>query len=303
MSSAPLNAAPPRIEFGAATQVRVGVVAACFVAVFYNALLDLQFTWRRDPNWSHGWIIPLFSIWFVHHNWERIKRVPVRLAWIGLPIMLAGLTLYWVSVFGVRIGYVRPFSMLICLLGVIIFLCGLPVMRYAWVPWAYLFFAVPLPKRFYFMLTDPLRRIAATSAAAMLSLFPDLDIERLGSVLEYSYKGVFGVLGVEDACSGMRSTMTLCALGVAVTFMSDRPWWQRIIMVAACVPIATFRNVIRVTVTCVLHIFVDASYATGTYHTALGLVMLLLAFGMFSALGWVLSNLFVEEPTPSPSAA
>ena len=89
--------------------------------------------------------------------------------------------------------------------------------------------------------------------------------------------------------------MTLCALGVAVTFISDRPWWQRLIMIASCIPIAVFSNFIRVTTTCVLHIFVDPQYATGTYHTILGLVTLLIAFGIFSALGWLLNNLFVEE--------
>ena len=302
MSSAPQLVAAPRIEFGVGAQVRAAVVAACFVGVFYNVLLDLQYTWWHDANWSHGWIIPLFSVWFVHHNWERVRQLRVTSAWVGLPIMLCGLVLYWYSLWGVQIGYVRPFSMLICLLGVVIFLCGLPVMRYAWVPWAYLFFAVPLPKRFYFMLTDPLRRLAATAAATVLSLFPDLDIQRRGSILEYFHQGQGGVLGVEDACSGMRSTVTLCALGVAVTFMSDRPWWQRTIMVAACIPIATFCNMIRVTITCVLHIYVGAEYATGTYHTALGLVMLLLAFALFSGLGWILNNLFVEETEASPAA-
>ncbi len=66
-------------------------------------------------------------------------------------------------------------------------------------------------------------------------------------------------------------------------------------MVAACVPIAVFSNILRVTTTCVLHIFVDPKYAEGTYHTVLGLITLMIAFGMFSALGWVLNNLVVAE--------
>ncbi len=296
MSTAPQSLPGERIEFNAAAAIRAGVVALCFFAVFYNVFLDLQYTWIHDADWSHGWIIPLFSLWFLYQNWEKIRRMPVQGTWIGLPIMLGGLLGYLAALFGlIPYFYFRPVAMLICLLGIVIFLCGLPVMRYAWVSWAYLFFAVPLPKRLYFQLTDPLRRLAATVSAATLNLVPNLDVQRKGSILEYMYNGQFGVLGVEDACSGMRSTITLCALGVAVAFMSDRPVWHRVIMVASCIPIATFCNILRVMITCVLYIFVDPEYATGTYHTALGLVMLLLAFGLFSGLGWVLNNLVVEE--------
>jgi exosortase len=122
------------------------------------------------------------------------------------------------------------------------------------------------------------------------------DIRREGSTIWYDYGTTQGgAIDVADACSGMRSTITLCALGTAVTFLSDRPWWQRIIMLGSCVPIAVFCNFIRVSITSALHIFVDPKYATGTYHTALGLAVILLAFGMFSALGWVLGNLVIEE--------
>jgi exosortase len=192
--------------------------------------------------------------------------------------------------------------MLICLLGVIIFLCGLPALRYLWLPWLYLFFAIPLPKRTYFQVTNPLRELAARVATAVLRLVPDLDINRSGSIIEYLYKQTTGQIGVADACSGMRSTITLCALGVAVTFMSERAWWQRLIMIAACVPIAVFCNTIRVTVTCALHIFIDPKYATGMYHMMLGLIMLLIAFGIFSGLGWLLNNFFVEDEESETAA-
>lgn len=304
MSTAPQSLPGERIEFNAAAAIRAGVIALCFFAVFYNIFLDLQHTWIHDADWSHGWIIPLFSLWFLYQNWDKIRRVPVTGTWAGLPIMLAGLLGYLSGLFGlIPYSYFQPVAMLVCLLGIVIFLCGVPVVRYAWVPWAYLFFAVPLPKRIYFELTDPLRRLAATVSAGVLNLVPDLEIQRKGSILEYMYHGEFGVLGVEDACSGMRSTITLCALGVAVAFMSDRPVWHRVIMVASCVPIATFCNILRVMITCVLYIFVDPQYATGTYHTTLGLAMLLIAFGLFAGLGWVLNNLVVEEDEAGDAAA
>jgi exosortase len=193
--------------------------------------------------------------------------------------------------------------MMVTLLGMIVLLCGLPAMYYLWLPWLYLFFAIPLPQRIYFALTDPLRRMAAEVATAVVGLYPGLHIERVGSVIEFVYKGQAGQLGVVDACSGMRSTITLCAIGVAIAFMAERPLWQRLVLVASCIPIATFCNFIRVTVTSYLFIFVDSKYATGQYHAMFGMAVMLLAFGVFSGLAWLLARLVVEEEADNDSAA
>jgi exosortase len=298
MATAPAPTASPEIaiEFDRATWVRAAIVGLAFIAVFYSVLLDLSYHWYHSADWSHGWLIPLFSVYLVYLHWDRVRRSPPRYTWVGLLLMLGALLGYQWFLWVLPMKYPQEAMMLLCLLGVIVLLCGLPIVSRIWVPWLYLFFAVPLPKSIYFRLTDPLRRIAAVVATNVLGLFPGLYMEKVGSTIHYTYQGVSGALGVADACSGMRSTRTLCALGVAVTFISDRPWWQRVIMVVSCVPIAVFSNFIRVTITCILHIFVDPKYAVGGYHTILGLVTLLIAFGIFSGLGWLLSNLFVEDP-------
>lgn len=304
MASSVANTPNWSISFDRLSQAKAVLVGLGFCAVFWNVLLDLQYKWVNDPDWSHGPIIPLFSAYLIYTHWEQVRRCPVRYTWVGLVILLASLAAFQYFVWVKPFSYLQQLAMLSTLLGVIILLCGLPVMAYAWVPWMYLLFAIPLPKAIYFTLTDPLRRMAATVAVAVLSLAPDLQIERTGSTIRYYLGAETGTLGVNDACSGMRSTITLCALGIAVTFLSDRPLWQRLIMIASCVPIAVFSNFVRVTVTCLLHIFVDPKYATGTYHTALGLVTLLLAFAMFNTLGWILSNLTVDRDDPDePDAA
>lgn len=306
MATQPISSSGWSIRFDRTSQVQAAILAGAFVAVFFAVFEYLWFYWTTSPDWSHGPIIPLFSAYLVYSRWDRIRACPIRHTWVGLVLMVLAILLYNYSLWGLVIGYIRPTAMMLCLVGIVIYLCGLPVMRYAWVPIVYLFFAIPLPKGVYFAITDPMRQMAATVSTALLALHPELDIERVGSTIEYFYGGTSGTLGVADACSGMRSTMTLCALGVAVAFVSERPWWHRLLMVASCVPIAIFSNFVRVTTTCVLHIFVDPRYATGTYHTALGLITLLLAFAMFSALGWVLNALFVEssgddEPEPDES--
>ena len=294
-----------QISFDRPAQIKAAVIAAAFVALFWElldfvpagGLGEIVYRWVHESDWSHGPIIPLFSAYLVYLRWEQIKRSIVKYTWVGLVLILLSLVLYTWSLFGLLIGYVRPLAMMFCLLGIIIYLCGLPMMRYTWLPWLYLFFAIPIPRSYYFLLTDPLQRLAATVSCALMELVPGLHIERIGIVIHPNYWGdALPALSVSDACSGMRSTMVLCALGVAVAFMAWRPWWHRLILVGSCMPIATFGNFVRVTTTCSLHVFVDPKYATGTYHTILGLVIILLATGLFLGISWVLNHLFVEVP-------
>jgi len=300
----PALGVPRPWSFDRLAQVKAALLVAALTAVFWE-LLDfippsygkLVHAWRYESDWSHGPLIPVFSAYLVYLRWDKLRRIPVRWAWLGLPILLLGLGLYlWVLSGSLPFDYARYLALMTCVLGLIVLTCGVPALRYLWLPWLYLFFAIPIPSRMYFYLTNPLRWLAAGVASTVLSLWPELNVERVGSNLEYLYRGQSGTIGVADACSGMRSTVTLCALGVAVAFMSDRPTWQRIILVLSCVPIATFCNFIRVTITCWLHVFVDPKYASGQYHMMLGLLVILLAFGIFSGLGWLLNRLVVEEP-------
>jgi exosortase len=297
LAAIPQTPAGPRLtplEFDRIGQVKVALLALGFFAVFRTVLYDLNFKWQNNADWSHGPLIPLFSLYLLYLRWPGLRVSPVRYTGFGLAVFLGGLALFQLSQWWITYSYLPPAAMLLTLLGIALFLCGLPALRFVAVPWLYLFFAVPLPKGLYFSITNPMREIAATVATWVLGQFPDLSIERLGSTIHYMYQGRSGQLGVADACSGMRSAMTLCALGVAIAFISERPWWQRAILIASCVPIAVFSNFIRVITTCLIHIYGDPRYAEGTYHTALGLVTIMIAFGMFSGLGWILSNLVVD---------
>ena len=297
-----ISPGPSQIAFDRPAQIRAAIIAAAFIATFWN-LLDfipplgtLVHAWVHEADWSHGPLIPVFSAYLVYARWDRVRKCRAANTWVGLVILLLGLVGYLWSLTGtLPFGFAKPLCMMMTLLGVIVFLCGLPVLYYIWLPWLFLFFAIPIPQRMYFALTNPLRKLAAEVVSAVLSLVPGLHIERVGSNLEYAYQASSGVIGVADACSGMRSTVTLCAIGVAVACMSERPLWHRLVLVLACVPIATFCNFIRVTVTCSLHIFVDPKYATGQYHTMLGLVIMVFAFAIFSGIGWIMNHLFVEE--------
>lgn len=286
--------------------IQVVILAAVLGYLYRYVLYGLVYYWLHNGDWSHGFIIPLFSLYYLYSQRDRmpsrlVERGPgARLA--GLLLITLAFVLYVASTQG-QAEYPKRVSLVMSIMGVVLMVCGWPMARWGWFAVAFLVFALPLPERHYFQLTMPLRQLAAmVSAGALEIIFPRADIEIQGVVVNYMIDGRYGQLDVEQACSGIRLLMAMTALGVATAFMSDRPIWQRMVIILSCLPIAVFCNSIRVTVTGVLHVTGHTELATGFWHTLLGLCMLLIAFLIYMGISYVLSHLYVEaEPQPRPA--
>jgi exosortase len=221
-----------------------------------------------------------------------------RANYLGLVFLLAVLVFYVFNVVSpAGYAYFRPLSLIAALGAVVFFLGGRRLLVHTWLPIAFLVFAVPLPRRYYVSLTMPMRQVAATVATALLNLVEGIDAHLSGVVIDIVYQGrhLEPALDVEEACSGMRLLMAFLALGVAMAYLHERPWWQRIVLLISTVPIAIFCNIVRVTTTGFIYVLAGPSYAQGIYHDMLGLAMLPLAFGLYGLLAWFLSSLFVDE--------
>ena len=279
--------------------MRIVVLSGLFLLVYWQTIeRDLVWKWTHDGNWSHGWLVPLFSLYFLASRRDQLARCPDRPSYVGAVVMALSLAVGFVGGWGLRFGYVMTLSMLGVLWGLMLLLGGWAWLRIGWFAVAFLFFAMPLPQEIYARVTMPLRILASQAAAAIMPLFVSgLYTEAQSVVIDYSIPGKPpGSLNVEDACSGMRLMMSFVALGVAMAYLGNRPTWQRIIMVLCCVPIAIMCNTIRVVLTGLLHVYGYQEYAAGTPHQLLGIAMLLLALGSYALIGWVLSNVYVDQP-------
>ncbi|MEP0843490.1 MAG: exosortase/archaeosortase family protein [Phycisphaerae bacterium] len=304
--------APDRRTWTPAIAVQAVVLAAVLGFLYRHVLYGLVYYWSHNGDWSHGFVIPLFSLYYLYARRERLpiwNREPWTAARVaGLLLIGLAFALYLAST-AMRTEYPKRISLVVCIMGVVMMVCGWPIARWGWFAVAFLVFALPLPERLYFQLTMPLRQLAAyVSAGALQLIFPRIETEIQGVVVSYMIDGRQGMLDIEQACSGIRLLMAMSALGVATAFISDRPVWQRMVIILACLPIAIFCNSIRVTVTGVLHVMGHSEYATGFWHTLLGLGMLLVAFAIYLGISYVLSHLFVEtgpqarpEPEPGPA--
>ena len=276
--------------------IRAGIVVALMLAVYWGPIRNLLIQrWIDDGNWSHGWLIPLFSLYFLSTRREELARCRIRPAFSGAVILAAGLAMYAYAV-QKGFGYPQALSLIVSIFGVTALLAGTQVMRIAWFPILFLTFAVPLPRTYYVELTRPLRELASTVAASLLPiLVPGLHTQAQAVVIDYiAPGGTTGQLNVEEACSGMRLMMAFVTLGVAMAYLNERPWWHRVVLLISCIPIAVLCNAVRVTTTGLLVIKGHGDLAQGTPHQLLGLGMLLLAFGLYALIAYILNHLFVE---------
>jgi len=275
------------------------VVLAGLLGIHYRHVIErLVHIWQHNGDWSHGFIIPLFSLYYLYLRRDRMPfglQVGRASAWaVGAGLLLLAFTIYVYCTLA-KISYPKSVALVISVLGVVVMVCNWPWVRWSWFAIAFLLFALPVPVRLYVAMTMPLRFIAAKVSAAVLSLVPAMEAEARGAVVEYFYQGQSNTLDIEQACSGMRLLITMSALGVAMAFLSERPLWHRLVMILACVPIAIFCNIIRVTATGFMVVFGREDLARGFWHTMLGLGMLAIAFSLYGAISYVLNHLFIEQ--------
>jgi exosortase len=280
-----------------ATRVRVAIVALLLIVVYWAPIRGLLVArWLNDGNWSHGFLIPLFSLYFLYMRRDELPVGPVKPSYFGAIVVAMGLAMYFTFAWVVPMGYPQGVSIVISIFGLTLLLGGWRVMRVAWFPILFLLLAIPLPHRTYVELSRPLREWSSVAGATMMPMFMSgLHTQAQALVIDYlTPDGRTGQLNVEQACSGMRLLMSFFTIGLAMSYLGDRPIWQRWVMVVCCVPIAVFCNTIRVTLTGLATVAGRADLAQGTPHQLLGIVMLALALGLFWLLGYVLSNLLVD---------
>jgi exosortase len=282
---------------GVHAYIKIVLLAAAVYSVYHVEIYSIVFKWITDSSWSHGFIIPFFSLYFINQRKKELLELKPVANWLGLVFLLCCLGLYVLVMYVYKFGYLKSVVIIPTIGSIVLFIGGWRLVKYTWLPITYLIFAIPLPTRVYEDMTIPMRQFAAVVASQVLNLVKGLEATSNGVMIDVVYKGVKlePALDVAEACSGMRLLMAFLALGVAMAYLHYRPIWQRLVLLASTVPIAILCNVVRVTITGFIYVLWDPKYAQGIYHDGLGLLMLPLAFGLYGLLAWFMSNLMVDE--------
>ena len=280
---------------------KIAVLAVLLALLNRWQFSRLVWAWRTDPNWSHGFLIPLFSLYLLYARREELLSAPRRTCLWGLLILLGGLGL---DIFGVyyRTWWFSQLSIPMMLFGVVLYVAGPAVIHLAWLPILYLVLAMPIPDMIYVQIALPLQNFAAQTATTFLQAV-GVEISVTASRLDIvSLSGAEHTLTVAEACSGVRSLIAYVALGVAWAYLEYRPIWQRVVLVASAVPIAIVLNVVRVAITCLMYVIDKPEMGQGFMHEMAGIMMLAPAVLLFWLLGWLLHGLVIEVDEDAPAA-
>ncbi len=265
--------------------LQVGTLGATVLYLYFPVLAALVFQWRTDENYSHGFLIPLISAYLIWQRRERLRHCRVGVSAWGYPVLLVGLILLIIGQAGI-FGYPERLSLLLVLAGLILFLAGPEVLRVVAFPLAYLLFMVPLPDPVLNQIAFPLQLQAARLATGTLDLL-NVPVLREGNVIDLASIR----LEVAEACSGIRSLISLLALAVIYAYFTQTRWGPRLALTLSAIPIALVTNAARVTLTGVLVETVDVRLALGFYHTFSGVLIFALAFGLLALEGQILSRM------------
>lgn len=281
--------------FSRSAYIKVAVIAFLFCGLNFWQLRKLVGVWRVDSNWSHGFLIPLFSAYLIYTRWDQLVAARRRVCLWGLPIFLLSLMGLLLTYFTLGTPWLCQLTMIPMLLGIVLYLAGPSILKLTWVPIVYLVLAMPIPGGLYQTIAYPLQELAAKSTTVILRLC-NVTISRVGSNLSIiSISGQPYPLQVVEACSGVRSLMAFVALSAAMAYIDDRPVWQRLVLIFSSLPITVLCNVLRVTATSTMFVIDQPELGKDFMHTFMGMALLIPALMMLLGISWLMNHLFVES--------
>lgn len=289
---------------GSRTSVAAAAASAALIAViFRHNIIHFGISWSTDGNYSHGFLVPLISLYFAN---QAAARGPVRPgggAALGAALLAGALAVKLATVV-VSVGTLGDLALVAALAGVCSLLAGAEALRRYGFAIAFLVFMIPMPVALYAAIASPLQLTVSRVASVLLNA-TGVPVLTEGNMMTLP-GGVR--MFVAEACSGMRQLTGFLALTAAVAYLSGRPWWYRAAVVVSSVPVAMTANVARVALTGYIMYFVNPQYASGTYHTIEGLFMLGFGLALLRAGCWVLDQVVEltrppDPPAPAPTAA
>jgi exosortase len=223
-------------------------------------------------------LVPLFSLYLIWRHRAVLATLPRASSALGLVILLAGAGQLYLGDLGAD-NFLMRSSLIVVLGGLVLFHLGLPMFRALLFPLAFLFFMVPLPGVIFYAITFPLQRLAAEQAAWTLETL-GVPVLLDGNIIHLAQLS----LGVTEACSGIRSLISLAAGAVAWAYLFFPLGWAAVLFVAATLPITIVANAARVVLTGLIGQYLGVEYASGFFHEFAGLVIYVSAFACLLAI-------------------
>jgi exosortase len=258
--------------------LQVSVLAAIVVFLYFDILRHLVENWVQDSNYSHAFLVPLFAGFLV---WERRREwttKPVRPELIGISLIFGAMVLLLVGTLGAEL-FLSRVSFVLLLGGLLLYFAGWPICKTLFAPWLVLFLMIPLPVIVFNQIAFPLQTLASHLASSVLTIM-HVPVVREGNVI--SLPSI--TLNVVEACSGIRSLMSLATLALMYGLVAERRNWMRILLVLFAIPAAVGANALRIVGAALLGQYAGPQYADGFFHAFSGWLIFVLTMGLLVGL-------------------
>ena len=263
----------------------LGVLALLLGFVFQDGLSAMVGAWD-SPEYSHGYLLPVVTLFLIWRNRHRLAATDQRGSWFGALVVFLGLAMFVMGELGTLFTVIQ-YAFLVTLFGAALAFFGWSGMRFLWLPLLYLVFMIPLPQFLYAGLSSNLQLISSELGVAMIRLF-GISVFLDGNVIDL---GVY-MLQVVEACSGLRYLFPLMSFGFLVVYLSQGPLWQKGIIFLSTIPITILMNSFRIGVIGVLVEYYGIDMAEGFLHSFEGwfifMACVLILFGEI----WLLNRIF-----------
>ncbi|MFN4258325.1 MAG: exosortase/archaeosortase family protein [Gemmataceae bacterium] len=247
----------------------LAILLTIMTVAYGGPLRQLENYWANDPQYSHGYLVPIFALYLL---WMRRGQIRLetkdKQILLGFGLIFLGCGIRWV---GHRFNFqtLEFISLIPCLGGIFLIVGGWTYLKWSWPALLFLVFMIPLPHRVSIMLAYPLQRLATIVSAYIMQLF-GLPALAEGNIILLNEVEI----GVVEACSGLRMLMVFIALSSAVALISTSPTWEKCIIIVSALPIAIMANLIRIIGTGMMYNSAHNELAEHFFHNMAGWLMM-----------------------------
>jgi exosortase len=252
---------------------QLAVLGALLVLLYHHIAVKLVTDWYNLPDFGHGFLIPFFAAFLLWDQRNELRRIPIVPSWMGTTLVVLGILELLVGVFGADL-FLQRTSFVLLLAGMIWTLLGTKMLVQLKFALFVLLLAIPLPAVLYNQITFPLQLLASRLASDLLPL-ANVPVLQEGNIIQLPAMP----LEVAEACSGIRSLMSLFTVAVIYGYFLEKKTWRRWVLALSALPIAVTANVVRIFGTGLCVQYWDPDKAMGFFHEFSGWLMFLVSLG------------------------
>jgi len=262
----------------------IALSVAAFAFLYRAVIAKLVYDWINDGNYSHGFLIVPVAAYLVWERRKKLTATPIAPSIFGLVLLAGSLATLTAGILGAEL-FLSRVSMIGVVAGTVLFTTGWRYLRVLMFPLAFLLLMIPIPAIIFNEIAFPLQLLASRGAEVTLST-AHIPVLREGNIIVLANT----TLEVAEACSGIRSLISLVTLAIIYGYFTDDRIWARVALTLAAVPVAVAANAARVAGTGVAAHYYGPEAAEGFFHTFSGWILFVVAFVMLFAIQKLLST-------------